>query len=74
MSAWGLKYLPVTEELSIRAQLLDEGGPKLWTDFMDELRELHLGAAPKRRSAPPSVQLREAYEKVVARKRRAKAR
>lgn len=75
MSAWGLKYLPVTEELSIRAQLLDEGGPKLGTDFMDELRELHLGAAPKRRRrAPPSVQLREAYEKVVAKKRRARAR
>lgn len=75
MSAWGLKHLPVTEELSIRAELLDEGGPKLWADFMDELRELHLGAAPKRRrGAPPSVQLREAYEDVVARKRRAKAR
>lgn len=75
MSAWGLKYLPVTEELSIRAELLHEGGPKLWVDFMDELRELHVGAVPKRRrSAPPSVQLREAYEKVVAGTRRAKAR
>ncbi len=75
MSAWGLKYLAVTEELSIRAEILDEGGPKLWADYMDELRELHLGATPKRRrNAPPSVQLREAYEEVVARKRRAKAR
>jgi DNA-binding HxlR family transcriptional regulator len=75
MSAWGLEHLPVTEELSIRAKLLDDGGPKFWADFMDELREIHLGAAPKRRrSAPPSVQLRETYEKVVARKRRAGAR
>lgn len=75
MSAWGRKYLPVTEALSIRAALLDEGGPKFWADFMDELRELHLGAGPKRRrNAPPSLQLREAYEAVVARKRRAKAR
>ena len=75
MSAWGLRHLPVTEELSIRAELLDEGGPKFWADFMDELRELHLGAASRRRrSAPPSAQLREAYEKVVARKRRAQAR
>lgn len=71
MSAWGLKYLPVTEELSIRAELLEKGGPKLWADFMDELRERHLGAPPKRRRhKPPSVQLREAYEAVVARKRR----
>lgn len=74
MSAWGLRHLPVTEELSIRAELLDEGGPKLWADFMDELRELHLGAAPKRRrGAPPSVQLREAYETVVAKKKRRKS-
>lgn len=75
MSAWGLRHLPVTEELSIRAEILDEGGPKLWADFMDELRERHLGAAPKRRrGVPPSVRLREAYEAVVARKRRARAR
>jgi DNA-binding HxlR family transcriptional regulator len=70
MSAWGLEHLPVTEELSIRARLLDEGGPTFWADFMDELRVLHLGATPKRRrGAPPSVQLREAYEKVVSRRR-----
>jgi hypothetical protein len=75
MSAWGLKYLPVSEELSIRAEILDGGGPKFWGDFMDELREIHLGVAPKRRRrGPPSVQLREAYEAVVARKQRAKAR
>ena len=29
MSAWGVKYLPVTEELGIRAKLLAEGGPKM---------------------------------------------
>src|SRR5262245_14379008 len=27
MSVWGRRYLPVSAELSIRAQLLDEGGP-----------------------------------------------
>jgi DNA-binding HxlR family transcriptional regulator len=75
MSAWGLRHLPVTEELSIRARLLDEGGPKLWADFMNELRELHLGAAPKRRrGAPPSAQFREAYDRMIARKRRTQAR
>src|SRR6186997_3040656 len=37
MAAWGRKYLPVSEELGIRARLLREGGPKLWAEFMDEL-------------------------------------
>jgi DNA-binding HxlR family transcriptional regulator len=71
MAVWGRKYLPVTEELSIRAQLLQEGGPKLWKDFMAELRETHLGR-PKRRRSGPSVseRLKAAYEAVVARKKR----
>jgi DNA-binding HxlR family transcriptional regulator len=72
MSAWGLKYLPVTEELGIRAKLLDEGGPKLWADFMDELRELHLGKKRRRKPGAPSVgeRLRAAYEAVVAKRRK----
>lgn len=71
MSAWGRKYLPVTEELSIRAELLDEGGPKFLADFMDELREIHLSAPVKRRKTPaPSAQLRAAYEAVVAKRRK----
>ncbi|MEQ8935054.1 MAG: helix-turn-helix domain-containing protein [Amphiplicatus sp.] len=71
MSSWGRKYLPVTEELSIRAELLDQGGPKFLADFMDELREIHLGAPPKRRKGPaPSAQLRAAYEAVVAKRRK----
>jgi DNA-binding HxlR family transcriptional regulator len=72
MSAWGLKHLPVTEELGIRAQLLKEGGPKLWAEFMDELRETHLGV-PRRRKPKPgasvSERLQAAYDKVVAKGR-----
>ena len=30
MAFFGRKYLPVTPELAIRAQILQEGGPKLW--------------------------------------------
>lgn len=71
MSAWGLKHLPVTEELGIRAQLLDEGGPKLWADFMGELRETHL-RLPRRRKRNPgesvSELLQAAYAAVVARR------
>jgi DNA-binding HxlR family transcriptional regulator len=42
IGAWGRRHLAVTEELSIRARLLEEGGPKMWGEFMDELRALHL--------------------------------
>ena len=69
MAGWGFKYLPVTEELGIRAKLLAEGGPKMWAEFMDELRETHLGAT-RRKKAGPSVgaRLQAAYERVVAKK------
>jgi len=69
IGAWGRKWLPVTEALSIRAQLLEEGGPELWEEFMEELRQDHLGVAPARPKSGPSVRekLRAAYEEVVAR-------
>lgn len=70
IGAWGTKHLPVTPELSIRARLLAEGGPKMWQDFMAELREEHLGEAPARRRRGPTVgaRLQAAYEEVCARK------
>jgi DNA-binding HxlR family transcriptional regulator len=69
MSGWGFKYLPVSEELGIRAKLLSEGGPKMWAEFMDELRETHLGVKRRRKSGPSvGERLRAAYERVVARK------
>ena len=43
LGSWGRRHLPVSRELSIRAELLENGGPELWDAFMDELRELHLG-------------------------------
>ena len=69
MAYWGRRHLPVTEELSIRAQVMEEGGDKLIADMMDELREMHLGV--KRKGKPrPSVfaRLQQAYQAVVARK------
>jgi len=69
MSGWGFKYLPVSEELGIRAKLLSEGGPKMWAEFMDELRETHLGVKRRRKSGPSvGERLRAAYERVIARK------
>ena len=69
MSGWGFKYLPVTEELGIRAKLLSEGGPKMWAEFMDELRETHLGVKRRKKTGPSAGErLQAAYEKVMAKK------
>ena len=65
MGAWGRRHRPVSEELSIRAELLEEGGPALWDTFMEELRAMHLGARKPKRSV--FAELRAAYEAVVAR-------
>ncbi len=69
LGAWGRSYLPVSEELSIRAELMETGGPALWDRFMDELRSEHLGLPL---DGPPRVRatLQAAYEDVVARKTR----
>ena len=69
IGAWGTRHLPVSEELSIRAKLLAEGGPAMWEDFMAELREVHLGSAPRKRRGPGvRERLQAAYEEVIARK------
>ncbi|WDZ77080.1 helix-turn-helix domain-containing protein [Ensifer adhaerens] len=72
LGAWGRRYLPVSEELSIRAELMEDGGPELWDRFMEELRHAHLGTPIE---GPPRVRamLQAAYEEVVARKARDKA-
>ena len=64
MGAWGRRHTPVTRELAVRAELLETGGPKLWSAFMDELRTIHLGAPPK----GPSVlaRLQKAFEQAMA--------
>lgn len=67
MGAWGRRHTPVSEELSIRAELLETGGPPLWEAFMAELRAMHLGAPVPARSV--FAELRAAYEEVVARRR-----
>lgn len=69
MAAWGRRHTPVTAELSIRAKLLEEGGPALWDRLMAELRSIHLGEPP----SGPSVlaELQRAYL-AVAQEERAK--
>ena len=69
LGAWGRVWLPVSEELSIRAELLEKGGPPMWDKFMDELRHEHLGR-PLDTATGPSIRatLQAAYEAVVASK------
>jgi DNA-binding HxlR family transcriptional regulator len=50
LGAWGARYLPATPHLAARSIALEAGGPEMWSDFTAELRHLHLGAPPPRRS------------------------
>lgn len=65
LGAWGRRYLPSTPELSIRAQLLEEGGPEMWEAFKDDLRVAHLGASSTRSGPTVGERLQTAYEAVV---------
>lgn len=66
LGAWGRKFLPVSPELSIRAEILHDGGPQLWEEFMDELRVIHLGAKPTAEGASVLQRLEAAYQQQVA--------
>jgi DNA-binding HxlR family transcriptional regulator len=72
MGAWGRRHTPASEELSIRAQILEEGGPPLWNAFMAELRHLHLDAPKPKRSVFAEFQVAYmATVKRVARRKKA---
>ncbi|MGO4403784.1 winged helix-turn-helix transcriptional regulator [Bosea sp. RAF48] len=66
MGDWGRRFLPVTEELSIRAEILADGGALLWERFMEELRFLHLGAPRPEQSVLD--ELTQAYRDALARR------
>ena len=70
MGAWGRRFMPVTPELAIRAQVLEEGGPALWTDFMAELRHAHLGADLPKRHRSVMARLEAAYRRVAVEERK----
>lgn len=60
MGSWGIRHAYPSIELSQRARVLEDGGPALWTEFMDELRHIHLGAPAPVTSA--LARMRAAYE------------
>ncbi|WP_280362402.1 winged helix-turn-helix transcriptional regulator [Nocardia wallacei] len=67
LGSWGLRNRPTTQRLRVRAELLEDGGPALWEEFMDELRESHLGIPRPADAGPaPSERLRAAYERAIA--------
>ncbi|MCV9967598.1 helix-turn-helix transcriptional regulator [Pararhizobium sp. BT-229] len=71
MGAWGRKHTQPSQELSIRAELLEKGGPAMWDAFMEELRALHIGTPTPERSV--LAELQAAYLAVVARNKGAVA-
>ncbi|NGP16301.1 winged helix-turn-helix transcriptional regulator [Devosia aurantiaca] len=64
MGSWGIRHAHPSVELSARAQVLEDGGPQLWTEFMDELRHIHLGSPAPLASA--LAKMEAAYQASVA--------
>jgi DNA-binding HxlR family transcriptional regulator len=67
LGSWGRRHLPATRPLAVRAELLERGGPPLWEEFMEELRELHLGIPRRAGSESVLTRLRAAYQGEVRR-------
>jgi DNA-binding HxlR family transcriptional regulator len=72
LGAWGRRYTPATEELSIRAQVLEKGGPAMWDQFMSELAHSHLGRPDRQKGPSVAQQLQASYDAVRARRTRRK--
>jgi DNA-binding HxlR family transcriptional regulator len=70
LGAWGIRHLPVSEALSVRTRVLEEGGPEMQERFMAELRREHLGAPADGSDEPAgtsvAAELQAAYEEVLA--------
>ena len=62
LGAWGRRYMPVSPQLEVRAQVLEEGGPKMWEDFMSELRHRHVGTPLPSSAEPVGPRLEAAYK------------
>ncbi len=56
MGAWGRRHTPVSKQLALRAQILEQGGERMWKAFMAELRSIHLGARAPLRSVLAELQ------------------
>jgi DNA-binding HxlR family transcriptional regulator len=72
LGAWGRRYTPASEELGIRAELLEKGGPEMWNQFMAELGHAHLGRPVRRKGPTVAERLQTAYDALRARKAKRK--
>jgi DNA-binding HxlR family transcriptional regulator len=61
LGSWGLRHRPTASAFNARAELLEQGGPALWQEFMDELRHSHLGSETPVRSPSVRERLNAAY-------------
>lgn len=61
LGSWGLRHRPTSPALRVRAELLEQGGPALWQECMDDLRREHLGADLPARSPSVRERLNAAY-------------
>jgi DNA-binding HxlR family transcriptional regulator len=66
LSIWGIEHLPVTPAHAARAKVLAAGGPPLWAEFMDELREAHLGPGARLEPAPSGPTVAERLDAAYA--------
>ena len=62
LGSWGRTFLPASEELSVRIEVLEQGGPAMWEQFMDELRTVHLGQSASGASRTVHEKLQAAYD------------
>lgn len=66
LGTWGRAHRATSPQLTIRQQLMEEGGPEMVAELMDELRSHHLGVPlPTRRGPLASERLRAAYESLA---------
>jgi DNA-binding HxlR family transcriptional regulator len=66
LGAWGRRHRPTSPELAIRQQLMEEGGPLLWSAFADELRHIHLETPLPEGRESLIARLSTAFEQVAA--------
>ncbi|GAN77589.1 winged helix-turn-helix transcriptional regulator [Acidisphaera rubrifaciens] len=66
LGAWGRRHLPTSPQLAIRQQVMEEGGPPLWSAFADELRHIHLETPLPEGRESVIARLQAAFQRVAA--------